>query len=125
MLLRDTLFLVDPSPSSRGALRKIFENSFNILEASNTIQAELLFRHNHAYIAAILVDIKLMGFEEISILRKSVGEKNLSLIPLIAIVDSDDVTLGSGGTVRFSLKPHKVFLFREGSGERIRCALGE
>jgi len=41
------------------------------------------------------------------------------------IVDSDDVTLGSGGTVRFSLKPHKVFLFREGSGERIRCALGE
>ena len=41
------------------------------------------------------------------------------------IVDSDDVTHVSSGSVRFRLKSHKVFLFREENGERIRCALGE
>ena len=36
-----------------------------------------------------------------------------------AIVDSDDLPLLTGTTVRFDLKPGKVFAFREDSGERI------
>ena len=37
-----------------------------------------------------------------------------------AIVDSDDLPLLTGSTVRFDLKPNKVFLFREDTGARIR-----
>ena len=36
-----------------------------------------------------------------------------------AIVDSDDLPKLTGTTVRFALKPNKVFAFRESSGERI------
>ena len=37
-----------------------------------------------------------------------------------AIVDSDDLPLLTGTTVRFSLKPNKVFLFCKETGERVR-----
>ena len=37
-----------------------------------------------------------------------------------AIVDSDDLPKLNGTTVRFALKPNKVFAFREDSGQRIR-----
>lgn len=37
-----------------------------------------------------------------------------------AIIDSDDLKHVNGGSVKFSLKRNKVFLFRAGSGERIR-----
>ncbi|MBO7252825.1 MAG: ABC transporter ATP-binding protein [Oscillospiraceae bacterium] len=37
-----------------------------------------------------------------------------------AIVDSDDLSLLTGSTVRFDLKPNKVFLFAEATGDRIR-----
>ena len=37
-----------------------------------------------------------------------------------AIVDSDDLPKLTGTTVRFALKPNKVFAFREDSGARIR-----
>ena len=37
-----------------------------------------------------------------------------------AIVDSDDLPRLTGTTVRFDLKPNKVFLFREDNGQRIR-----
>ena len=36
------------------------------------------------------------------------------------ILDSDDLSAISGTTVRFDLKPNKVFLFRRESGERVR-----
>ena len=36
------------------------------------------------------------------------------------IVDSDDLPQLTGTTVRFDLKPNKVFLFREDNGQRIR-----
>ena len=37
-----------------------------------------------------------------------------------AIVDGDDLPKLTGTTVRFALKPNKVFAFREDSGERIQ-----
>ena len=37
-----------------------------------------------------------------------------------AIVDSDDLPQLTGTTVRFDLKPSKVFLFREDTGARVR-----
>lgn len=37
-----------------------------------------------------------------------------------AIIDSDELRFASGTTVSFDLKSHKVFLFREDNGERIR-----
>ena len=41
------------------------------------------------------------------------------------IIDSDDTAKVTGATVRFSLKPGKVFLFDAETGSRIRCDLGE
>ena len=37
-----------------------------------------------------------------------------------AIIDSDELRFTSGTTISFDLKPNKVFLFREDTGERIR-----
>lgn len=37
-----------------------------------------------------------------------------------AIIDSDELALVTGTTVRFDLKPGKVYLFSEETGERIR-----
>ena len=91
MLLRDTLLLVDPSPSSRSALRKLFESRFNILEASTTSQAELLYRHNYDYIAATLLDVNMILPSGISDFRELAATRNASMIPLIAIVDANDV----------------------------------
>ena len=36
------------------------------------------------------------------------------------IVDSDDLPKLTGPVVRFNLKPGKVFLFREDTGDRVR-----
>ncbi len=91
MLLRDTIFLVDASASSRAALRKTFEGRFNILEAGSLSQAELLFRNNHRYIAAILLDMKLVSPHTPESLPWLSDNPDLELIPHIGVVDEDDI----------------------------------
>ncbi len=91
MLLRDTIFLVDASSSSRAALRKTFESRFNILEAGTLSQAEVLFRDNQPYIAAMLLDMKLLGQKDAATIRWLTDIPETQLFPCIAVVDTDDV----------------------------------
>lgn len=49
MALRDTLLLVDDQKSGRTILRKIFENTHNLLEAENSEQALLLTQSRRAH----------------------------------------------------------------------------
>ena len=63
-----------------------------------------------------LNNIEVMG-RDVSI----VSTHEASMNPVIrAIVDADNKVDVTAGTVRFSLKPHKVFLFDKETEERIR-----
>lgn len=56
---RDTLLLACGTSENRKALRSIFKDSFNLLEANNIQQTKLFLEQNHACIAAILLDISI------------------------------------------------------------------
>ncbi len=90
MLLRDTIFIVDGSADSRATLRKTFESRFNILEAGNLAQAELLFRDHHPFIAAMLLDMTLVAQAPAEAIRW-LDDAARQPIPRIAVVDVDDV----------------------------------
>ena len=60
--------------------------------------------------------IEVMG-RDISVVC---GHKDFTGEAFRAIVDSDDLPRLTGTTVRFDLKPNKVFLFRKDNGNRIR-----
>ena len=60
--------------------------------------------------------IEVMG-RDISVVC---GHKNFTGDSFRAIVDSDDLSKLAGTSVRFDVKPNKVFLFRKDSGKRIR-----
>ena len=60
--------------------------------------------------------IEVMG-RDISVVC---GHKNFTGDSFRAIVDSDDLSKLAGTSVRFDVKPNKVFLFRKDSGQRIR-----
>ena len=60
--------------------------------------------------------IEVMG-RDISVVC---GHKNFTGDSFRAIVDSDDLPKLAGTSVRFDVKPNKVFLFRKDSGQRIR-----
>lgn len=73
---RDTLLLACETSGSREALRSLFEDSFNPLEASNSHQARLFMEQTHNCIAAAILDITvaskinrgtLNGIEKISL----------------------------------------------------------
>ncbi len=62
-----------------------------------------------------LVSVEVMG-RDVSIVSKH----DASLNPTIrSIVDADDATSATGTTVRYNLKPHKVFLFDAETEERV------
>lgn len=56
MAIRDTLLLACGTAASRGTLRSIFEDSFNILETDNKDQTLLFLHQNHPCIASVLLD---------------------------------------------------------------------
>ncbi len=91
MLLRDTILVVEDASAIRSGLRNIFESQFNILEAATLSQAELLFRENHSFIVAVLVDMELLESsraENLAWLDEPVERNHF---PVIAIVGTDDM----------------------------------
>ena len=54
---RDTLLLTCGTTESRGTMRELMADSFNLLEADNTYQAVQLLEQNSGCVAAMLVDV--------------------------------------------------------------------
>ncbi|MBP3700425.1 MAG: HD domain-containing protein, partial [Lachnospiraceae bacterium] len=87
---RDTLLLACETSGSREALRSLFEDSFNLLEADNSHQARLFMEQNYNCIAAVILDITvpskinrgtLHGIEKISLSED---------IPIVVISKDND-----------------------------------
>ncbi len=85
MVNRDTLLLACGTSESRAVLCTIFENSFNLLEASNIRQTKLLLGQNHGCIAAVIFDV--VNFEDSSLddLGQITKNKAFSDIPILVI----------------------------------------
>ena len=85
MAVRDTLLLACGTTSSRGALRSIFEDSFNILETDNSHQTLLFLHQNHPCIAAVLLDTTDPQKNSDNILKEMERFLFLDEIPVIYI----------------------------------------
>lgn len=85
-LLKDTLLLVGDADSDRATLRGIFKTTYNLLEAENIEQAQLLLEQNRACIAAVVADVPLTPKEPIRAMVKTCRSKNGAEIPLLLTV---------------------------------------
>jgi len=85
--LKDTLLLVGGEQSVRAELSEIFSSSYNLLEAENAPQAEMLLEQNADCIVLILADIPLGDDDGLSRIITAAGS-NENRIPVIAFSDS-------------------------------------
>ena len=85
MRIRDTLVLVSESSQIRAELRGIFEENYNILEASNAKQLSLFLDQNIAVIAAVLIDIKMTD-GDVPAIAPVCAKYSEPKLPVIAIV---------------------------------------
>ena len=88
MNVRDTLLLACGTTESRGSLREIFEDSFNLLETANSRQTVLFLNQNHPCIAAVLLDITGSDNIDFTILSEMRHCEGLDEIPFI-VIDRD------------------------------------
>ena len=88
MYVHDTLLLACGTPASRSALRAIFEEKFNLLEADNTHQTLMLLEQNHPCIAAVLIDQTVPEKTNPDILSKIEAFSLREEIPTIVFIDS-------------------------------------
>ncbi|MBR6521855.1 MAG: diguanylate cyclase [Oscillospiraceae bacterium] len=83
--LKDTLLLVGDSSSDRAQLRKIFDATFNLLEAENAAQALLLLGQNIDCISAVLADLPLSEENGIRALARALAGEDQST-PLLLFI---------------------------------------
>ena len=89
MALRDTLLLVDDQKSGRTILRRIFEDTYNLLEAENGEQALLLLEQHQSCIAVMLLDLVMPIMDGFQLLA-AMKERGLLLnIPVLIISSMD------------------------------------
>lgn len=86
--IKDTLLLIGDAESSRSDLRRIFQDSYNLLEAENAAQAVMLLEQNRSCIALVLMDLSSPSREEMDALMAATGAGMEHEIPTVAIVDS-------------------------------------
>ena len=89
MAVRDTLLLACGTATTRGALRSIFEDSFNILETDNSQQTMLFLDQNQRCIAAVLLDVTQKKQGCTSVLIEMDRLSMLEDIPVIMIADEN------------------------------------
>ena len=90
MILHDTLLLACGNAESRSALRDIFSESYNLLEADNCQQTMLLLAQNMHCIASVLLDITVPEKIDESVLTAPEQVHLLHRVPVIVIAPSAD-----------------------------------
>ena len=89
MLTHDTLLLAGGSADNRRALREIFEESFNVLEAGNTPQTMFLLEQNRGCIALVLLDATVPECVDLTVLETMEGH-GLKSVPVLALTPAGD-----------------------------------
>lgn len=116
MALRDTLLLVDDQKSGRTILRRIFEDTYNLLEAENGEQALLLLEQHQSCIAVMLLDLVMPvmdGFELLAAMKERGLLLNIPVL-IISSMDSPDHEMKAFdlGASDIILKPFEPMLVR-------------
>jgi len=85
--IKDTLLLVGDSNSARIDLRKLFQESFNLLEAENIQQAVLLLKQNGDNILLCLVDVPSPTKQDVDALMAVALTGTAHEIPIVTFID--------------------------------------
>ncbi len=121
--LKDTLLLIGDGESDRAKLRKIFDSTFNLLEAENSAQALMLLEQNMEYIAAVLADIPLSDTEGIRVLSSALENAKQGAPILLFITNGgtgkNEETAFSLGVTDVVYKPYTP----EGVQRRLRILI--
>ncbi len=84
----DTLLLSCGTAESRGILRSVFEESFNILEADNLLQTNLLLKQNQECISVLLLDST--DPEKTDLFLRGGQPQDHASVPFIVITGDED-----------------------------------
>lgn len=88
--MRNTILLVREEKVSRAALRRTFEEQYNILETVNGEQALFLLERMTDCIAAVLLDLNIPIIDGCTLLNK-LGERGMmSRFPVLVLTESHD-----------------------------------
>ena len=91
--MKDTLLLVGDVNSDRAALREIFKETYNLLEAESLTQATMLLRQNDSCIAAVLVDLTQIDDEDVKQVNQAAHRGSDVEIPILSLINfSEDGT---------------------------------
>ena len=89
MVKHDTLLICSGIRENRQALRHVFSDSFNLLEAVDAKQLTLLLNQNLGCIAAVLLDISRWDGEDIDWMKREDNQNILSQVPVIVMSEND------------------------------------
>ncbi len=114
--LKDTLLLVGDRESDRSLLREIFAASYDLLEAENVPQAQLLLSQNINCIAAVLADLPHCSEKELRELAAATLPGREQEVPLLVFISPDGTgekeelayALGATDVVYKPYTPHGV-----------------
>jgi len=95
MYIHDTLLLACGTAANRSAIRSLFEDNFNLLEAENVHQAFMLLRQNHSCIAAILLDHTVSEKLDPLVLNNIEALSSSEEIPIIVFIDPSSQFTGT------------------------------
>lgn len=85
----DTLLIACKTAENRDYLRSALEERFNLLYAANSRQMIMLLKQNADCIATVILDITQQGGIDEQAFAEPENLKLLSMLPIIAIIDSD------------------------------------
>ena len=89
MLIHDTLLLAAGTARSRHALRSVFSDGYNLLEAATDRQTMLLLEQNHHCIAAVVLDVSAGGVTA-AVLEEMERNPVLRTVPAVALTAPGD-----------------------------------
>ncbi|MDL2249607.1 EAL domain-containing protein (putative c-di-GMP-specific phosphodiesterase class I)/CheY-like chemotaxis protein [Lachnospiraceae bacterium PFB1-21] len=104
------ILIVEDSPINRQILKKILDDSYEILEAGNGQEALDVLAENWEDVAVILLDLMMPVMDGYTFLAKAKEQKNYASIPVIVTTSSDsekdEVKALSSGATDFIRKPY-------------------
>ena len=111
----DTLLLGGGSPESRGLIRSVLEEKYNLLEAGNVRQLLLLLEQNIGCIASVLLDVTRPEVLDGQLLRSREAAQLLSRSPVIVITEDDSpemldscFALGASDVIPLDYEPYSM-----------------
>ena len=115
MVKHDTLLICSGIRENRKTLRRVFSDTFNLLEAVDARQLMLLLDQNLGCIAAVLLDISRWEAEDIHWMGQEENRSLLTKVPVIVLseLDSTDVlnrafAMGAADVITLDYEPYAM-----------------